>query len=245
MLHDLRDAALDLLLGGGCVGCRQPGRALCDGCRATLPETAWPAWPTPTPAGLVTPWAAAAYDDLVREVLVAHKERGVAGLAAPLAQLLAAAAAAAAPAPRLLVPVPPRPGSVRARGRDPLLVVVRRAARLLDDTTVVRLLRSRGGVLDQAGLGAAARAANLAGSMACPTRALRRWHGCRGHVVVCDDVLTTGATALEAQRALAASGLVVQGIATVAATPRRRGSGSRTGLSELSVQPLSSGRRVV
>lgn len=245
MLPDLRDAALDLLLGGGCVGCRRPGRALCDQCRLALPTTAWPAWPTPTPVGLATPWAAASYEEVVREMLVAHKERGVAGLAASLAELLAVAVAAAAPAPRLLVPVPPRPGSVRARGRDPLLAVVRRAARLLDDTTVLPLLRSRGGVVDQAGLGAAERTANLAGSMACPSRALGRRRGRRGHVLVCDDVLTTGATAREAQRALAASGLAVHGIAIVAATPRRGSSGSRAGLSELSGQRLSSGKRVV
>ncbi len=217
----LRDAALDLLLGGRCVGCGRPGRALCPGCRSQLPDAAWPAWPDPTPAGLAAPWAAAGYVDVVRAVLLAHKERRVAGLTAPLARLLAASVDLAAAPPRLLVPVPSRPGATRSRGHDPLLAVVRRAARLLPGTTVAPLLRSRGGVRDQAGLTAVERAANLDGSMWCPGSGLRRVAGRRVRVVVCDDVLTTGATAREAQRALAAAGVPVAGIATVAATPRR------------------------
>jgi len=217
----LRDAALDLVLGGRCVGCERPGRALCPGCRSRLPTTAWPAWPEPTPVGLAPPWAAARYEGLVRAVLLAHKERHVAGLASPLAGLLALSVGAAAGPPRLLVPVPSRPGATRARGHDPLLAVVRRAARLVPDTAVAPLVRSRGGVRDQAGLGAAERAANQHHSMSCPSAGLRRLAGRSGHVVVCDDVLTTGATAREAQRALAASGIAVAAIATIAATPRR------------------------
>ena len=42
------------------------------------------------------------------------------------------------------------------------------------------------------------------------------------HVLVVDDVVTSGATLLEAARALRAAGAQVLGAVTVAATPRRR-----------------------
>lgn len=233
----LRDSALDLLLGGVCVGCDRAGRSLCTACRAALPPAPRSAWPTPTPPGLVRPWAGGDYDGVLRAALLAHKERHVAGLAAPLAGLLAGAVAASGPGPVLLVPVPSRPGAARARGHDPLLDVVRRTARLVPAATLAPLLRSRGGVLDQAGLTAAERAANLAGSLWCPSAGLRRFAGLPAQVVVCDDVLTTGATAREAQRALTASGLDVRAIAVVAATVRRR---RGRGGAELSAPRVSS-----
>jgi predicted amidophosphoribosyltransferase len=142
----------------------------------------------------------------------------------------------------LLVPVPSRPGTARDRGHDPTYALTRTAARLLRRAgyaaTTTRLLVSRGGVADQAGLDAAARATNLAGSMHCPSARLRRLAGRRLRVVVCDDVLTTGATAREAQRALEAVGLEVAGVATAAATRRRLRSGS--GHRDSSDLPLSS-----
>ena len=221
-------AAADLLLGGRCVGCGEPGRPLCTGCRDDLPYEAWPAWPDPVPVGLAQPWACAAYDGVPRELVLGLKERQLFGLAGPLALMLAASArAAAASGPVVLVPVPSRPSTVRARGHDPIWTVTSRAARLLSrsglDAIAHRLLEQRPGVVDQAGLGAPERAANLAGSMACPSARLRRLGLRRSRVraVVCDDVLTTGSTAREAQRALESVGLEVSGVAVVAATQRR------------------------
>lgn len=227
-MSELRAAAADLLLGGRCVGCRAPGRPLCGACGATLPTEARVAWPDPVPPGLVQPWAAAAYDGVPRALVLGLKERRLLGLARPLADLLALSAARAAGSGAVvLVPVPSRTSSVRARGHDPTWTVTARAARLLGasgaDVTAARLLLLRPGVVDQAGLDAVARAANLAGSMTCPSPRLRRLAARRGgaRVVVCDDVLTTGSTAREAQRALEAVGLEVLGIAVVAATLRR------------------------
>ena len=230
MTETVLDAATDLLLGGSCVGCARPGRLVCPACRAELPSGAVPAWPTPVPPGLVEPWAASVYEGTVRSMVLGLKERRLLGLAVPLSRLLAAAVASELPrgSPVVLVPVPSRPRTVRARGHDPTHAITLRAARQLRsgglDVGVARLLAVRPGVADQSGLDAVARAANLAGSMHARERTLRGLLRRRGsvRVVVCDDVLTTGSTAREGQRALEAAGLEVVRVAAVAATARRR-----------------------
>lgn len=237
------DAFRDLVLGGRCVGCDRAGRVLCDACRAGLEVVPRPAWPTPVPPGLVAPWAATSYDGVVRAMVVGHKEHRLLALARPLGDLLATAVRAALkdlvgePAPVLLVPVPSRPSSTRERGYAPTEGITRAAVATLSSydvtATCARLLRTRPGLADQAGLDAASRAANLAGALRVHPSALRRLARAaergrvgRAHVVVCDDVLTTGATAAEAQRALRAVGLPPLAVVAVAAT-RRRSAGRR------------------
>ncbi|MBM9459310.1 ComF family protein [Nocardioides sp. zg-536] len=230
VLPQLADGFLDLVLGSGCVACTRPGRALCPACRARLPVGAAPCWPSPTPAGLVPPYATGAYDGALKAMVLAHKERRVLALAAPLGGLLAQSVAAAlddahvAGEPVVLVPVPSRPAAVRQRGHDPTRAMTLAAARALGGTVrTARLLRTRPGLVDQAGLDRRARAANLAGSMAAPADAVRRLavRVPQARVLVCDDVVTTGATLREAQRALAAAGVPVLAAAAVAATRRR------------------------
>lgn len=221
-MDDLWDGLADLFLGGRCVGCARPGRPLCRSCSEDLPQRGRHRMPTPAPVGLAPAWSAAEYADVPRALILAHKERSVLPLARPLGQLLATAVRAAVPGPRqvLLVPVAGRPSAVRERGHDPMLGVTVRAARLLPHARTARLLRTRDQAADQAGLTAVDRAANLVGTMWCPSDRLGRLAGLRAHVVICDDVLTTGSTAREAQRALEAAGVRVAAIATVAATRR-------------------------
>lgn len=223
------DAWVDLVLGGRCHGCARPGRALCPGCRADLPARPFPAWPTPTPPGLAEPWAAGEYSGLLRDLVLGHKERRLRAVRPALAGLLAGAVRHGVPLdePVLLVPVPSRRAAVRERGDDPTRALTVGAARLLRragaEVRAAGLLALRPGVADQAGLDAAARGRNLTGSMWAPPERLRRAARWRPEVrlVVCDDVLTTGSTAREAQRALEAVGLTVTAVATVAATRRR------------------------
>jgi len=74
---------------------------------------------------------------------------------------------------------------------------------------MVPLLRSRGGVVDQVGLGVRQRQLNVAGSMSVDHRLLARLAATtpRARLVLVDDVVTTGATLAEGLRALAAVGL--------------------------------------
>ncbi|GAA1972463.1 ComF family protein [Nocardioides panacihumi] len=234
MPTSLRDAWADLLLGATCVGCARPGRLLCRPCESALPRAARQAWPSPTPPGLVPPFAAGPYEGTVQQLVLGLKEHRLLALRRPLGSLLGAAVGAALTAvdgPVALVPVPSRPSSVRQRALDATYDVTAVAARDLRaagmDVTAVRLLRTRPGLRDQAGLTATDRVANLAGSMTCPAGGLvqlaRRLP--RARVVICDDVITTGATAREAQRALQCVGLEVLAVAAVAATRRRLGRG--------------------
>jgi predicted amidophosphoribosyltransferase len=228
----VRDELLDLVLGSSCVGCGRAGRLLCPGCTAQLPRGTFACPPTPSPEGLAPPVAAGEYDGALRLLVNAHKESARFALAAPLGDLLAASvgavlAAASLPGkepPPVLVPVPSRRAVVRERGHDPLLRIARRAsARLRGRGTPVsvgRLLRVVRTVADQAGLSAQERGTNLVGSLRCRGGPAVERLAAAG-VVVVDDVITTGATAREAQRALEEAGLQVLGVAVVAATRRR------------------------
>lgn len=222
---------VDLALPSSCAGCGADGRALCPACAAALAGPARTTRPDPSPVGLPPTWAVASYAGPVRSAVVAHKEEGRRALCGPLGAALARstrAAAAEVSGPVLLVPAPSRGRAVRARGHDPTLRLARAAAAQLRrdglDVAVVRALRVRAGMLDQAGLGARDRAANLAGALRVSPSVAGLVAGRR--VVVVDDVVTTGATLAEAARALRVSGAEVGAAAVVAAT-RRTGQACR------------------
>lgn len=224
-------ALADLLLPRTCAGCGVPGAVLCRRC-ATLLARPCPASPRRFPEGFPPTAAAGAYAGPVRPALIAFKERGRAELAGPLGAALALAvaavvtAAAGRPAPPvLLVPVPSTPAAVRARGRDHVRELTRRAEAELRsaglDARTAPLLRRRGRVRDSAELSVAARRANLAGSFQVERRRAAVPQGAL--LVVVDDVVTSGATLTEAAGAL---GRAIEGsapvlAAVVAATPKR------------------------
>jgi predicted amidophosphoribosyltransferase len=124
----------------------------------------------------------------------------------------------------VLVPVPSARSAVRRRGFDATWAMAAGAARRLrgdGNVRAGRLLVQRRAIQDQAGLGAAERAANLRGGFRATSSATD------AVVIIVDDVVTTGASLSEAARALRVAGVPVLAAATVAATERRTTSVAR------------------
>jgi predicted amidophosphoribosyltransferase len=219
---------IDLVLPRTCAGCGVPGRILCRPC-AALFAAPRAAAPRRFPWGFPPTAAAGSYTGPVRPVVNAFKEQGRTELVRPLGAALALAVAAVVSAvprdhgPVLLVPVPSSAAALRARGRDHVRELTARAVVELRAAGVpageARLLGRRGRVRDSAGLSAAARRANLAGTF---QRTSPQAPG--SLVVLVDDVVTSGATLTEAAAVLAAGARAGDPpvlAAVVAATPRR------------------------
>ncbi len=226
----LLSSVLDAVVPDACVGCGAPGRALCRGCAAEL-DRVLPRRrdPTPRPRGLPPVTASGAYAGTLREALLSYKERGRTRLSDPLSRLLAAAVLAALLAggvdphgPVTLVAVPSSRSAKRERGHCHVDTLATGAVLALRDAGIparhLRALRRRGRSRDSVGLSAADRAGNDS-EFVVRRRAGRALRGTA--VIVVDDIVTTGSTALAVTQALRAAGASVTAVAAVAATSRR------------------------
>jgi len=239
-------ALVGLALPVACASCGQPDDAVCRRCRLELDGCLWaggprPCRPDPCPPDLPVVHAAGRYEGPLARLAAAYKDddrRDCAGiLGGHLANAVIASVRASPPhlrvlaagnGPLLLVPVPSSAAARRRRGDAPLTALAAAVAHGFADRELVlaEALKPRRRVADQAGLNARERAVNLEHSMVVRPR----WeHVVAGAAcVVVDDVLTTGATLVEAARALAASGASSVVAATVCATQRRSSRPKRT-----------------
>ena len=186
-----------------CCGAPQSVEGLCAPCRRL-------------PLRFAYARAAARYGGVVREAIHAFKFGGRRSLAEPLGDLLAGLGLSAlpGPAPDLLVPVPLHRRRERERGYNQALLVARRLEGAWQIPASADALVRPGATAPQADLDAAARRRNVRGAFAVVRPELIEGR----HVVLVDDVLTTGATAAECARTLTLSGASVVGVLTVART---------------------------
>ena len=183
----------------------------------------------------------------VYELLRAHREE----LQNAPGSSISSVGTSAAPVEVLLVPAPSSAQSVRRRGYAPANLLAQEAARQLNQRLPAsvrvravdvigyaprtqrgsgaslssRMVSSRVSSLlgasetknEQKSLGAVGRAERMHGALRVMEPAL-----CTGRVsVICDDVVTTGATASEMVRVLQESGSRVLGVCAVAAVPKK------------------------
>jgi len=204
LASSFRDA-LTFWLPVSCAGCGVVDTDLCSGCRDAL--TARPMRRLAEPGLTVT--SALAFEGVAARVIRALKEEGRTSLARELAPAFDEALRLAAPVGALVTTVPGTRAAFRRRGFRPLDVLMRRAGWRHE-----RLLRVARATHDQRGLGRRERRENVGGAFVS-----RPILG--GVVVVVDDVVTTGATLVEAARALRAAGAAEVVAVALAHTPRR------------------------
>lgn len=217
----------DLVLGRACLVCQAPGPSLCETCLAALRGRGGP-WCTDLdagdPAGSPPLWFALPYRGAGARLVLAYKEQGHLALRVPLGLLLADAVSGAVGPDSRTACLLPVPSSVRsARGFDALGGIVRVAADELarrgTPVTVARVVQRKHGHRPLKSLDRRARWSTVHGTMRLdPGRARSLPDGRR---IVVDDVVTSGATALEAVRVLRGAGVEVAALAAVAHPVRR------------------------
>jgi ComF family protein len=226
----LLSSIADLLLAPICLGCDgqiAPGdsaRLVCRTCRARLR-------PVPTPAcsrcGATRRFTGRSADGpcaecaewpdslcCARAACLLHppadalvhqfKYRGWKALAVPLAERMAPLLPRANADSGILVPVPTLPRRLRERGYNQAELLARALARITGQTVVDALARVNRNT-SQTTLQPVGRRANVAGAFRADAAVCRQL--ARAHVVLVDDVLTTGATASECARTLVAAGV--------------------------------------
>ena len=221
--ESLLDAAA-IVLPVRCAGCRRPDRSLCDECEAELrPVTRLDA------VGDIPVWSALTYEGVVRRVLLAYKDGGRVDVVRALARALRSAVAeaqrqaarggdggsGAGGAALLPVLIPSTRTAWRRRGYHPSRSVLARAHILVPP--LWRALRLSRQTADQAGLNVTQRSGNRRGSFVASKRLAGR------DCLIVDDIVTSGATVVEAARAIQAVGGRVAGAAAIARTPLRAG----------------------
>lgn len=195
--------ALAVLFPVECAGCGSADRSVCAACRAAIGP------PVHSRVGHLEVTSAARYAGPVRELVLSLKEGGRTDAARTMGAAVAPLLLAASSRGSSLALLPSSAAAYRRRGFDPVRLLVVRAG--LRPRAVLVSTRT---TAPQKSLDLEARARNTQGSLT----AVGDLTGLCFTLV--DDVVTTGATLLEAARAVRQAGGTVAGAVTFAATPR-------------------------
>jgi ComF family protein len=241
LARDLWNGALDLVFAPVCVACREPidtadpERIVCRLCWLKcrpLPVTKcprcwtplpWDREPTPTcdtcrawPAAVRAIRSAYAIGDVPRRLVHALKYRGWEAAAVPMAARMARMEfpADVEREAGIMVPVPTSTARRRERGYNQAELLARELAARRGRTLDARLLVRTRATATQTALHPGERRANVARAFAVPRGLAAELRG--EHVMVVDDVWTTGATALACVEALLEAGARVASVATFA-----------------------------
>ena len=193
---------LDFVFPSRCAVCEALGPNLCADCHQVLRPS-----PHDFQRGPVVGRAATYLSPEVSKLLVSFKDRGQSALVSDLNELIAPLVAELAAFSEVvhLVPAPSRMENFARRGFTPSVVLARALSNQVTNMRVLNCLVLAKDVRDQVGLSGAQRHENLAGSMSLNQRVGGRL------CFVVDDICTTGATLIEAWRALSVGGANVLG----------------------------------
>lgn len=205
-----------LLFPTRCFGCRELGYSICSKCRKL-----WNPHLYQSNIFNLAVYSAIPYSPVAKNIVLAAKEQSIKSadqlvrdaMKASLQGLFQRYPSCA------LVPIPSGPASNRRRGRDFIYEMALFVAKDLG-VAVLPLLEHQRSVRDQSKLNIASRRENLA--MALSIKPQFRGNHPSENLVILDDLVTTGSTINEANRALTRAGFRVQAAATACVALRRR-----------------------
>jgi predicted amidophosphoribosyltransferase len=205
-----------LLFPTRCFGCRALGYSICSQCRIL-----WNPHIYKSDFAKLSVYSAITYSPVAKNILLAAKEQSVksADELVKIALRISVESAFRKFSSCALVPIPSALSSNRRRGRDFIYETSLVVGKDLG-VAVLPLLQHQRAVRDQSKLDINSRRENL--SMALIVKPAFRGNYLAEKVVILDDLLTTGATINEANRALTSAGYQVQAAATACVAVLRR-----------------------
>ena len=190
-----------------CISCGHLGLSICSQCRR-----GWNPHLYTTHLPTLTATSSVPYSPIAQKILLAAKESQIKGADELVSGAIAHAIAEYLRRERcdFLVPIPSRASVVRKRGRQFISEMAEESSERFQ-LPVIELLTHTRKVRDQSGLHLQERWNNLEGAFVVTNK-----QQALGKALLIDDLVTTGATLVEAARALRYAGIEVVGAVTAA-----------------------------